>query len=57
MRRQDVVLAPARDQKARALREARRSGFLSLPARNLTEFPPEAYRLEEHMDKVATVAP
>lgn len=48
-----MVLAPARDQKARALREARRSGFLSFPARNLTEFPPEAYRLEEHMDKVA----
>uniref|UniRef100_K3X9W3 Disease resistance R13L4/SHOC-2-like LRR domain-containing protein n=1 Tax=Globisporangium ultimum (strain ATCC 200006 / CBS 805.95 / DAOM BR144) TaxID=431595 RepID=K3X9W3_GLOUD len=51
MRRQDVVLAPARDQKARAFREARRSGFLSLPARGLTEFPREVYHLEEHMDK------
>ncbi|KAF1329077.1 Leucine-rich repeat protein, partial [Globisporangium splendens] len=51
MRRQDVVLAPARDQKVRAFREARRSGFLSLPARDLTEFPREAYHLEDHMDK------
>ncbi|KAG1707432.1 hypothetical protein DVH05_026632 [Phytophthora capsici] len=51
LRQQDVVLAPARDQTARALREARRSGVLSLPARNLTEFPSQAYHLEEHLDK------
>ncbi|TYZ62499.1 hypothetical protein PybrP1_008709 [[Pythium] brassicae (nom. inval.)] len=51
MRRQDVVLAPARDQTARALREARRTGVLSLPARNLSAFPREVYHLEEHMDK------
>ncbi len=51
MRRQDVVLAPARDQKARAFREARRTGFLSFPAKNLTEFPPQVYHLDEHMEK------
>ncbi|KAL3667499.1 hypothetical protein V7S43_007720 [Phytophthora oleae] len=51
LRQQDVVLAPARDQTARALREARRSGVLSLPARNLTEFPPQVYHLEEHLEK------
>jgi hypothetical protein len=49
--RRDEVLAPARDQTARSLREARRSGVLSLPARNLTAFPTEAYHLDEHMDK------
>lgn len=52
-RQPDVVVAPARDQRARALREARRSGFLSLPARSLSEFPPEAYHLEEHMEKAS----
>lgn len=55
MRRQDVVVAPTRDQTARALREARRTGFLSMPARSLTEFPANAYHLEEHMDKVGIV--
>ncbi|ETL83029.1 hypothetical protein F442_17556 [Phytophthora nicotianae P10297] len=51
LRQQDIVLAPARDQIARALREARRIGILSLPARNLTEFPPQVYHLEEHLEK------
>ncbi|KAE9248380.1 hypothetical protein PF004_g3885 [Phytophthora fragariae] len=51
LRQQDVVLAPARDQTARALREARRTGVLSLPARNLTEFPAKVYHLEEHLEK------
>ncbi|POM80125.1 Leucine-rich repeat-containing protein [Phytophthora palmivora] len=51
LRQQDVVLAPARDQVTRALREARRTGILSLPARNLTEFPPQVYHLEEHLEK------
>ncbi|KAK1932575.1 Leucine-rich repeat-containing protein 40 [Phytophthora citrophthora] len=51
LRQQDVILAPARDQTARALREARRSGVLSLPARNLTEFPSQVYHLEEHLEK------
>ncbi|KAG3027152.1 hypothetical protein PC121_g3784 [Phytophthora cactorum] len=51
LRQQDVVLAPARDQTARALREARRTGVLSLPARNLTEFPSQVYHLEEHLEK------
>jgi hypothetical protein len=53
MRRQDVVLVPARDQLTRSLREARRTGFLSLPAKNLTEFPPQVYHLDEHMEKVS----
>ncbi|KAL4138707.1 hypothetical protein PRIC2_002211 [Phytophthora ramorum] len=51
LRQQDVVLAPARDQTARAFREARRTGVLSLPARNLNEFPPQVYHLEEHLEK------
>ncbi|KAG7381856.1 hypothetical protein PHYPSEUDO_005512 [Phytophthora pseudosyringae] len=51
LRQQDVVLAPARDQTARGFREARRTGVLSLPARNLTVFPPEVYHLEEHLEK------
>jgi hypothetical protein len=53
LRQADVVVAPARDPRARALREARRSGVLSLPARGLREFPHEAYHLEDHMDKAS----
>lgn len=53
LRQVDVVVAPARDPRARALREARRSGVLSLPARGLREFPPEAFHLEDHMDKAS----
>lgn len=49
--RKDEVLAPARDQKSRSFREARRSGFLSMPARNLSAFPFEIYHLENHLDK------
>ncbi|EEY53635.1 uncharacterized protein PITG_07324 [Phytophthora infestans T30-4] len=51
LRQQDIVLAPVRDQTARALREARRTGVLSLPARNLIEFPSPVYHLEEHLEK------
>lgn len=47
----DEVAAPARDPKARALREARRSGFLNLPARGLSAFPSEALHLEQHLEK------
>ncbi|CEG38811.1 Leucine-rich repeat protein [Plasmopara halstedii] len=47
----NVVLAPARNQIALALRGARKTGFLSLPARDFTEIPPQVYHLEDHLEK------
>ncbi|KAL0591418.1 hypothetical protein ABG067_001449 [Albugo candida] len=51
MFQQDHVFAPARDQLSRSLREARRTGFLRLPARQLESLPEQVYSLADYLEK------
>nr|CCA24588.1 conserved hypothetical protein [Albugo laibachii Nc14] len=51
MFRQDHVAVPAKDQLSRSLREARHSGFLRLPARQLESLPKQVYSLADFLEK------